>query len=91
MKNNQAKVFPLPLPLKPEGVYRALRRRLLEAGLPPYRVHALRHTLANRAMNGERKIGLAAVQKQMGHKSAAMTLRYAKAFASDQDAFKDFD
>lgn len=90
MKNNQTKVFPLPLPLRAEGVYRALRRRLLEAGLPPYRVHALRHTFANRAMNGEEKVGLAAIQKQMGHKSAAMTLLYAKAFASDLDVFKDF-
>lgn len=91
MKNNQSRIFPLARHLTVEAIYHILQKRLSEAGLPSYPVHAIRHTFANHTIHhNSGKFGLGAVQKQMGHKSAAMTLRYSSASTKDQEIFKYF-
>lgn len=60
-------------------------RALLAAGLPPMTVHDLRHTAASLAISAGANVK--AVQKMLGHSSAAMTLdTYADLFEDDLDA-----
>jgi integrase len=60
-------------------------RALLTAGLPPMTIHDLRHTAASLAISAGANVK--AVQKMLGHASAAMTLDvYADLFDDDLDA-----
>lgn len=57
---------------------------LAAAGLPPMRVHDLRHTAASIAISSGANVK--AVQRMMGHRDATMTLkRYAHLFDTDLD------
>lgn len=73
-------------PLRVDGIYQMVQRRLVQAGLPMYRTHDLRHTFTKTAIR--QKISLSSLQKQLGHASPDMVLRYAKAFNQDQE--RDF-
>jgi integrase len=60
-------------------------RALLEAGLPPMTIHDLRHTAASLAVSAGANVK--AVQRMLGHASAAMTLdTYSDLFDDDLDA-----
>jgi integrase len=60
-------------------------RALTAAGLPPMTIHDLRHTAASLAISAGANVK--AVQKMLGHASAAMTLDvYADLFDDDLDA-----
>ncbi|MDP9027204.1 MAG: tyrosine-type recombinase/integrase, partial [Actinomycetota bacterium] len=60
-------------------------RALVAAGLPPMTIHDLRHTAASLAISAGGNVK--AVQKMLGHASAAMTLDvYADLFDDDLDA-----
>jgi integrase len=65
--------------------YSWLDRALVAAGLPPMTVHDLRHTAASLAVRSGASVK--AVQKMLGHASAAMTLDvYTDLFDDDLDA-----
>lgn len=60
------------------------KRALMQAGLDPMSVHDLRHTAASIAIHSGAHVK--AVQRMLGHKSAAMTLdTYADLFDNDLD------
>lgn len=80
---------PRSWPLSPASIYQMFRRRLREVDLPPYRVHDLRHSFTKEAMRAKKS--LAAIQKQLGHATPEMVLRYAQLFSSEQESeFADF-
>ena len=61
---------------------------LVRAGLEPMTVHDLRHTAASLAVSAGANVK--AVQRMLGHASAAMTLDvYADLFDDDLDAVAD--
>lgn len=61
---------------------------LVEAGLPPMMIHDLRHTAASLAVSAGANVK--AVQRMLGHASAAMTLdTYSDLFDDDLDAVAD--
>ncbi len=63
-------------------------RALAEAGLEPMTVHDLRHTAASLAISSGANVK--AVQRMLGHASAAMTLDpYADLFEDDLDSVSD--
>lgn len=69
-------LFPGRLPGKPLGDVRStFARALLAAGLPPMRLHDLRHSFASLAVSAGRS--LYDVQALLGHASPSMTTRYA--------------
>ncbi len=72
----------LDQPLTVSGIYQMFHRRLEKVDLPKYRVHDLRHTFTKIAIR--RKIALSSIQRQLGHSTPDMVLRYAKAFSEDQ-------
>jgi hypothetical protein len=58
-----------------EGARHWFEKAVVLADVPDFRWHDLRHTFASRlAMAGA---GIAAIQRALGHKSIAMTMRYA--------------
>ena len=74
---------PLVTPTTPENSW--FDRALVSAGLPPMTIHDLRHTAASLAISAGANVK--AVQKMLGHASAAMTLDvYADLFDDDLDA-----
>ena len=61
---------------------------LKKAGLPPMKVHDLRHTTASLTISAGANVKV--VQRLLGHKSAAMTLDvYAELFEDDLDVVAD--
>ena len=69
-------LFPGRVPGKPLGDVRStFARALLAAGLPPMRLHDLRHSFASLAVSAGRS--LYDVQALLGHASPSMTTRYA--------------
>lgn len=63
-------------------------RALLESELPPMTIHDLRHTAASLAVSAGANVK--AVQRMLGHASAAMTLdTYSDLFDDDLDAVAD--
>lgn len=69
-------LFPGRLPGKPLGDVRStFTRALAVAGLPPMRLHDLRHSFASLAVSAGRS--LYDVQALLGHASPTMTTRYA--------------
>ena len=74
---------PLERPLTVSGINQMFHRRLKQAGLPMYRVHDLRHTFTKDAMRQGKS--LASIQRQLGHATPDMVLRYAKSFSQDQE------
>jgi len=63
-------------------------RALAEAGVEPLTVHDLRHTAASLAISAGANVK--ALQRMLGHASAAMTLdTYADLFSDDLDAVSD--
>lgn len=69
-------LFPGRLPGKPLGDVRStFARALAAAGLPPMRLHDLRHSFASLAVSAGRS--LYDVQALLGHASPTMTTRYA--------------
>lgn len=69
-------LFPGRLPGKPLGDVRSIfARALAAAGLPPMRLHDLRHSFASLAVSAGRS--LYDVQALLGHASPTMTTRYA--------------
>jgi integrase len=76
-------------PLTISGINQMFHRRLRQIGLPIYRVHDLRHSFTKEAIRQGKP--LSSIQKQLGHASSEMVLRYAQAFNLDQqEAFSDF-
>ena len=76
-------------PITVSGVNQMFHRRLKAAGLPMYRVHDWRHTFTKAAMRGKKP--LSSIQKQLGHASPDMVMRYAKVFSLEQaQDFSDF-
>ena len=73
----------LDRPLMVNGIYQMLQRRLAKAGLPRHSVHDLRHTFTKTAIR--QKISLSSLQRQLGHATPDMVLRYAQAFSEDQE------
>lgn len=73
---------PLDHPLTVSGINQMFHRRLKQAGLPIYRVHDLRHTFTKDAMRKGKS--LSSIQRQLGHSSPDMVLRYAKVFSQEQ-------
>lgn len=69
---------PLDRPITPSGINQMFHRRLRQAGLPMYRVHDLRHSFTKETMR--QKKSLSSIQRQLGHASPDMVLRYAKVF-----------
>ena len=61
-------------PLTASGIYQAWKRRLKAAGLKAVKLHALRHTSANHAI--DRGISIYQVKDQLGHASIKTTCRY---------------
>jgi integrase len=59
-------------PAAPEGVSRAFRRAVTDLGLPPIRLHDLRHTWATLALQA--KVHPKVVQERLGHANIAVTL-----------------
>jgi len=59
----------------PDGITSAVRRVSRRIGLPAIGPHTLRHTFASRLVMAG--VDLPTVQQLMGHKSIAMTMRYA--------------
>ncbi len=71
------------------GINQMFHRRLKQSGLPLYRVHDLRHSFTKAAI--DKGISLSNIQKQLGHTTPEMVLRYAKVFSNEQrEAFLDF-
>lgn len=62
-------------PIDPRRDYAEWQAILKEAGLPPHRLHALRHSAASIALDGGADI--AVVQEMLGHSDIRMTRRYA--------------
>jgi len=63
-------------------------RALAEAGVEPLTVHDLRHTAASLAISAGANVK--ALQRMLGHASAAMTFdTYADLFSDDLDAVSD--
>jgi len=75
-------------PLTVSGINQLFHKRLAEASLPQYRVHDLRHSFANHALNAG--YSLSAIQRQLGHKTSTMTLKYTQATEKDQEVFIQF-
>lgn len=63
------------------------RAACAEAGIPHAHLHDLRHTFASRLL--QTGADVAVLQEIMGHKTAAMSLRYAHAFALTKRAAMD--
>ncbi|MCB0165293.1 MAG: site-specific integrase, partial [Anaerolineae bacterium] len=70
-------------PLTVSGINQMFHRRLEQVGLPMYRVHDLRHTFTKEAIRQAKS--LASLQKQLGHSSPDMVLRYAKCFNHEHE------
>lgn len=75
-------------PLNGSTVVHALHRLCREAGLPPMRVHDLRHAAATWIAEDA---GLATAQAVLGHSSPSMTARYAHPSATSQAAADAID
>lgn len=59
-------------PVMPETIYKTMRRLALRAGLPPIRLHDLRHTHASHALAAG--IPMKVVQERLGHSSISLTM-----------------
>jgi integrase len=71
------------------GINQMFHRRLKQAGLPMYRVHDLRHTFTKEAIRQGKS--LSSLQRQLGHATPDMVLRYAKTFSEEQkEEFSNF-
>ncbi|WIB25781.1 site-specific integrase [Curtobacterium sp. MCSS17_015] len=71
-----------------EGSRSWFKTALAESGLPPMTLHDLRHTAASLAVSAHGNVK--AVQRMLGHASAAMTLDvYADLFADDLEVLAD--
>jgi integrase len=68
-------------PFTHDGWRKEWRRALAEAGIADFRFHDLRHTAATRTLRVYRD--LRTVQKMLGHKSIATTLRYTRSAIED--------
>lgn len=79
-----------PAPFTPNGIYQLWQRRLLAAGLKPVKLHALRHTAAQHAIDAG--IPIYMVQSQLGHANIETTAKYLRGRdAARSAAYKDFD
>lgn len=63
------------------GWRKAWRAALTQAGIRDFRFHDLRHTAATRALHAHRN--LKTVQRMLGHKNIATTLRYTRSDVED--------
>lgn len=80
---------PLNRSITPAGINQMFHCRLREAGLPMYRVHDLRHSFTKEAMR--QKKSLSSIQRQLGHATPDMVLRYANVFSQEQaEEFSNF-
>ncbi len=61
--------------MKPRNLSRAFDRAVLRAGIKNFRFHDMRHTFATRMVQAD--VDLYKVQRLLGHKTMAMTQRYA--------------
>lgn len=68
-------------PFTQSGWRRAWGRALIEAGIEDFRFHDLRHTAGTRALHAHRN--LKTVQRMLGHKDIATTLRYTRSDVED--------
>ena len=64
-----------------KSVLRQIKRAAAAAGLPHFRVHDLRHTMARRTLRASRN--LVAVQRALGHADIATTAIYATVLMDD--------
>lgn len=74
---------PLDRPITPSGANQMFHERLAQAGLSMYRVHDLRHSFTKEAMRKGKS--LTSIQRQLGHASPDMVLRYAQVFSLEQE------
>lgn len=80
-------IFPMPYPNAGDGWFMGAvkRARKADAKFPEITLHDLRHTAASLAVSAGANVK--AVQRMLGHASAAMTLDvYAELFDEDMDA-----
>jgi integrase len=68
-------------PFTHDGWRKEWKRALIEAGIEDFRFHDLRHTAATRVLRATGNLQL--VQKMLGHKVIATTLRYTKSDLAD--------